>query len=360
MLFKTPRQGVKTAFQYLTRLPFTKGLCHKISELARGPSVAFFSLHRLLDDNANLNQHPHFLNKTALTTKEARKLLLHIEKTLPFVSLPEALEFLKGNQRLDRSVAVLLVEAPYKETIKNLIPLIDEQKIPVAISLSCHSLNTGEPPWMDEVVFRVISTSKDKLMVNFIDRSFLLTSMQERIWAANHLVENLNHCHPKMLATRLCHLREILYETALPPRSERIATIPELLKLASHPAISYIIGGFYQMPIFDLKGSEAFKEIISAKEELRSLFSEALVPVFIYPNGLVRNKGLELVNTMIEGGYEAALTETLGLARPGDNLFRLPLLPLSLTTKNAQFELQGISEAIDEFLLITLAKNKEL
>lgn len=360
MLLKTSRNGVKTAFEYLARLPFTKTLLHRLSELARGRSVAFFSLHRLLGDTVDLQDHPHFLNKTALTVKEARHFLTQIGKTLPFVSLVEALEYLKGNQVLERSVAVLLIEAPYRETLKNLVPLVDELNVPFAISLGSHSLNTGEPPWMDEVIFKVISTPKEELVANFIDRSFALTSTQERVWAANHLVENLSLCNQKMLQARLHHLRELLHETALPPRSERIASIPELLKLAAHPHISFVVAGFYQMPIFELNSAEAHREIMGAKEELSSLFGEALVPVFIYPVGLIKSKSLELITMMIEGGYIAAITRTIGLARPGDNMFCLPCLPLGLAAKNAQFELQGLSEAIDEFLLITLAKDKEL
>ncbi|HXW60629.1 MAG TPA: hypothetical protein VEK06_03730, partial [Myxococcota bacterium] len=188
MLFKTSRDSVKTAFQYFSRIPWSKAVLHRLSELARGPAVAFFSLHRLLDDNEELFKHPHFLNKTALTTKNARRILSEIKKTLPFVPLVEAQSLLRGDTPLKRSVAVLLVEVPYKETIRNLLPLANELNIPFSLALCSHSLATGEPPWMDEVSFRIISTTKEELVVNFIDRSFALTSSAERIWAANHIV----------------------------------------------------------------------------------------------------------------------------------------------------------------------------
>lgn len=360
MLFKTSRGGVKTAFEYVSKIPFTKKLLHRINEMTRGPMVVFFSLHRVLDEHDAEATHPHILNKSALTTKDARKFLSHIKKTLPFIPLIEALPYLKGDAPLKQSVAVLLVEAPYKESFRNLMPLASDLNIPFSVALSSHSLATGEPPWMDEVSFRIMSTNKEELVVNFIDRSFALSGSAERIWAANHIVENLSHCHQRLLLSRLYHLRDLLHETALPPKSERIASIPELQKLSKHPLLSFVVSGQLQMPLFELEIDEAKKESLGAKEELAALFGDALLPVFFYPFGLGKIKNLSLTKTMIEGGYEAAITRVIGIARPGDNMFRLPSLPLDLGSNSfAQFELQGLSDAIDEFLLVTLAKDKE-
>ena len=81
MLLKTSQSGVKNAFEYLAKLPFTKALLHKVSEAARGKCIAFFSLHRVLENNQELKTHPHFLNRSALTTKQVRAFLTQIKKT---------------------------------------------------------------------------------------------------------------------------------------------------------------------------------------------------------------------------------------------------------------------------------------
>lgn len=360
MLLNTSRGGVKTAFEYLARLPFTKPLLHRLNEAARGKCVAFFSLHRILDEGPDLASHPHYLAKTALTAGQARRVLKHIKKTLPFVSLPSSLAILKGEEPMKRSVAVLIIEAPYAQTIKNVVPLALELDIPVAIALTTHSLLTGEPLWMDEVTYRIISTPKQQLVLNFIDRSFNLTTAAERIFAAHHLVDILSHCSIPTLHSRLDHVREILHETALAPTSERICTQAQLMKLEL-PGLSFIVAGREHIPFYEMDVKEAEKEIVYAKQELSQMVGNTLAPVFLYPLGIDKRRKTEFIKLMMDAGYTAAISRAIGICRPGDNMFRLSRLPLGPSAKSfEQFELQGLSDAIDEFLLVTLGQDKGL
>lgn len=359
MLLDTSRGGVKKAFEYLVRLPFTKPLLHRLSEAARGKCVAYFSLHRILEDGPDLASHPHRLSKTALTVCEARRILEKIKKTLTFISLTESLDFLLGHKTLERSVAVLLIDAPYAQTLKLLVPLAHELKIPFTVGLSTHSLLTGEPTWVDEISYRVMSTPKKELVVNFIDRSFALSNTNDRLFAAQHIIDNLSDCTPPMLQSRLQHVREILHETALLPASERIATTSQLAKLG--PNIAWAVAGCEHLPCFvhDLEGSA--REIITAKLELSAMMGETLAPVYLYPPGFDKRHQGELFKMMMGAGYTAAISRSIGVCRPGDNMFRLQRLPLGLGAKSfEQFEVQGLADAIDQFLLITLAQDEGL
>ena len=188
MLFQTSKESIKTALEYFIKLPFSKTILHKASEIARGKCVVFFTLHRVLEDDASMLRHPHFLNKTALSLKETRKLLTHFNHKLPFVSLMDALEFLKGHQSINRSVAVLLIEVAYASTMRLIKPLLEELRIPATIVLTTKSIYDGQMPWMDEVVYRLGSTAKETLSVSFIDRSFSLANDHERMAAAKHLM----------------------------------------------------------------------------------------------------------------------------------------------------------------------------
>lgn len=360
MLLDTSRGGVKKAFEYLVRLPFTKPILHRLSEAARGKCVAFFSLHRILEDNPDLATHPHRIAKSALTISEAGRILEKIKKTLCFISLTESLDFLLGHKTLDRSVAVLLIEAPYAQTLKLLVPMAHELKIPVTVGLSMHSLLTGEPIWIDEISYRLINTPQKELVVNFIDRSFALTSTTERLFAAQHIIDNLSDCTASMLQSRLLHIREILHETAVLPASERIATASQLAKLSAHN-ISWAVAGNEHLPCFahDLEGAR--REIITAKLELSAMMGEALAPVYLYPPGFDKRHQGELLKMMMGAGYRAAISRSIGVCRPGDNMFRLQRLPLGLGAKSfEQFEVQGLSDAIDQFLLVTLAQDEGL
>jgi hypothetical protein len=361
MLLDTSREGVKKAFEYLVRLPFTKPLLHRINEAARGKCIAYFSLHRILENTPDLCSHPHRIAKTALTLDEARKILEQIKKTLYFVSLKESLDYLLGHISLERSVAVLFIEAPYVQTLKNLVPLARELEIPLTVAVSTNSLLTGEPLWMDEISYRVINTPKEELAINFIDRSFTLTNSQERFAAAQHIINNLSNCSAPTLRSRLNHLRETLHETAILPTSERIATTAQLLKF-SHDDVTYIIAGNEHLPFLALLDEErADRELSVAKLELQAMLGDVLLPVYFYPLGVDKRHQPDITKLLINSSFTAAISRNVGVCRPGDNMFRLVRLPLGLDGKSfEQFELQGLADAIDEFLLVTLAHNEGL
>jgi hypothetical protein len=360
MLLNTSRGGVKKAFEYLMRLPLAKPILHRLNEAARGKFIAFFSLHRILDDSKDLANHPHRITKTALTCDEARKILSHIQKTLTFVSINNALEFLRGQGNFERSVAVLIIESPYAQTLKHMIPLAHELKIPLTLSICTNALLTGEPLWMDEVSFRVIGTPLEELVVNFIDRSFSLKSPQERVVASAHIIDNLSNCGVLTLRNRLKDLRALLQETALLPASERIATASQIIKLSAYN-IRCIIAGNEHVPGFMQDSYETKREIMSAKSELEALLDNILDPVYIYPIGIQKNHEPDLIKILLSSGYKSAISRHIGVCRPGDNMFKLMRLPLALGAKSfEQFEVQGLADAIDEFLLITLAQDEGL
>lgn len=361
MLFKTTESSIKKALEYVVKLPFTKEILHKVSVKARGNCVALFSLHRVLADTSANMQHPHFLNKTAILPKQAHKLLSHINNRLPFISLAESLEYLKGNQPMNRSHGVLLIEVPYAQTMRELLPILEELRIPATIVLDSESIESGQMPWMDEIVFRLGSTKKQELAVTFIDRSFSLATSSDRMKAAHHFIEHLSLSSPSNLKNRLSQLREALSEVAIHPVGERICTVPQLEKVALNPLFSFACAGRLRLPFFDISTEEAYEELHAAKIALSSMFSRSLLPVFFYAMSESKRRNKDLLKTLLDAGFIAAISNNFGVDRPGDNMFRLRRLPLAVGVKSfEQFELQGLSTAIDEFLLVTLAQEREL
>ncbi len=357
MLLKTSQDSLKTAFEYIVKFPFSKRIIHKLSETARGKCIAYFSLHRVLKDSQK--DHPHYLNKTAATLREARILLTNLNKFLPFISLSSSLDFLTGVKPLEKSHAVLLIEVPYLETINLLKPLLKELNIPATLVLDTQSLHTGQMPWTDEIIFRLGNTHKPEMCVSFIDRTFPMLSKADRLNAAHHLIENLAHSSPQILLTRMAQLREQVDEVALPPKAERIGNLEQLEELKENHLFSFAFSGHMRMPFYEMNKDEAYQEIIGAQNELSSLFGESFCPVFV-SQGLPKRKDKEILRLMMDG-LRAAINKNPGVCRPGDNMFQLRSLPLAMNTKSfEQFELQGLSDAIDEFLLITLAQEKEL
>lgn len=361
MLFTTSQDSIKRAFEYVAKLPFSKKLLHKISEKARGHCIAFFSLHRVIEESALTIRHPHYQNRTAITLKQAHKMLTNLNQRLPFISMTEALEYLKGNHRLNRSHAVLLVEVPYLQTTQRLNPLLEELRIPATYVLDTESIKDGQMPWTDEIAYRIGSTEKREISVTFIDRAFSLETPSARQEAATHLTDNLSHATPQTLMMRMAELREALSEVAIPPVEERICTLQQLEKIALNPLFSFVSAGRFRLPFSEISTEEAELEIAHSKHELVGMFSRAFIPVFFYPTGSDKKHGKEMVKLLIANGYQGAISRNFGVCRPGDNMFRLLRLPFAWGVKSfEQYELQGLSDAIDEFLLVTFGKEREL
>jgi hypothetical protein len=359
MLIKTSKESIKNTLEYLVKIPFAKNLLHKITESARGKCIVYFSLHRVLEDSPTHVAHPHFLNRTAITLKEAQRQLSYINHRLPFISIADSLEYLLGKRPMNRSFAVLLIEVPYVQTIRKLSGLLEELKIPAAVAINTESIEDGRMPWMDEIVFRLGHTNKQTLSVNFIDRSFTLNSMAERLSAAEHLIHYLSQSTPDVLKTRVEHLCQSLAEVAIPPVSERICTIPQLEKLSLNPLFSFICAGKSRLPLLNISLDDAKKEIIDAQYELKNWLNRSVMPIYFCQFAFDKRRYKDLVGLMMDHNYVAAISPQKGLCRPGDNMFRLRRLSLAAGLKSfEQFELQGLSDAIDEMLLVTLAKNK--
>lgn len=355
MLSNISREGIKTAFEYLSKLPLSKSLLHRLSEAARGKYIAFFSLHRILDE-IDVG-HPHFMNRTAITYKQAQRLLTHINHRLPFVSLVDSLEYLKGQRPMAHSLAVLLIEVPYVKTMKLIRPLLEEYRIPATVILNTDSVVDGHMPWTDEITYRIGSTTKKELSLTFLDRSFLLNTAADRMAAASHVIEHLRQRNPDIIKTRMKQIQEALPEVAVYPVSERICTMHQLEKIALNPLFSFASAGKYRLPFFDISLEDAQSEIVDAMMELRAALGRSLAPVFYCSLGIDKRKERDVINLMMSHGLEANIGRTVGVCRPGDNLFRLHRLPFIESSKGfEQYELQGLSDAIDEFLMVTMAK----
>lgn len=359
MLIKTSKESIKTALEHLVKLPFAKDVIHRLTESARGKYIVFFSIHRVLDDSKKSLAHPHFINRTALTLNQAVKQITHINRRVPFISMIDAVEFLLGKKILLHSHAVLVIEVPYVDTVKLLLPRLEDLKIPVVFAINTQSIEDGQSPWMDDIVYRLGLTDKKSLSVNFIDRAFTLNSMAEKMRAAEHLIHYLSQSTPELLRQRLAQMSATLSEIAMNPASESICSVSQLEKLSLNPLVSFICAGKFRLPLVNISLEEAADEIVSARNILNTWLSSNALPIFFHQFAFDKRRYKDLAALMMENGFLAAITQQKGLARPGDNMFRLRKLSLAQGLKSfEQYELQGLSDAIDEFLLVTWAKNK--
>lgn len=357
MIHNTSKIGIKNGFEILARLPFCKKLIHKASEAISGNSVVFFSIHRVLKDNIKSLTHPHLLNKTAITKTQAQKFLTQIHRSMPFISLLEAEEFLLDKKKLNRSSACLIIEAPYLQTIELITPFLIEHKIPVTIALSQGIIKKQETPWADQIINLLYNTEKKSICVDFMDRSFNLSSPRERLFAANYFVDNLNNTNKELFINRLALLKKKLKPDNL-SESETIAPLSLLKTLSLNPLFSFACTET-SYPLPEKLSKKNLEDIIKTKQIINQTFECSVQPAFLYPNNRFKLP-ISLIDSLRDN-YKLFLINQKGICRTGDNMFKLKRLPLAQGIKNFErFELQDLSTAIDEFLLVTLANEKTL
>ena len=162
-------------------------------------------------------------------------------------------------------------------------------------------------------------------------------------------------------ARRVHIRRDMRVVIAVDQQDEKLCDVAQLQTLMSNPLFSFISAGRHRLPLLELSIDDAKDEIIDAKNELNLLFKCSFQPVFYQSSSCEKIRHDRLAAWMMEHGYQASISKQYGVCRPGDNMFRLRRLPLAQGVKSfEQFELQGLSDAIDEFLLVTLAQEREL
>lgn len=215
-------------------------------------------------------------------------------------------------------------------------------------------------PWTDEIVFGVFSSPKQEVNFSFIDRTFSLTSDAQKIECCEHLLENVSRCSGTLIKERLEAITRGLDVAGPLPACERLLKTAELQTLANNPSVSFGYSSAHRFPLHDATSPSTQEEIIEGISKLMSTFHRKMVPAFFFPSRYDVSKNIAFSELLMNMNMEAAFITAKGICRPGDNMFELPLLPLAHDTKSFErFELQGLSHAIDEFLLVTMAKEKE-
>lgn len=341
--------GLKNTCEQLARLPLAKHVFRNLGDWLCGPFVTFFSLNRVVKDSLVLSQGL-LTNRYAIDVASLREKLCYINRFQRFVSLAEALARLKGEVPLEKSVSVLVLESPYQKTIETLKPLLCELELPVVTLLSVNSLQTGQMPWYDELAYWLQTTRKTSIQATFLDRGTELSTPNQKIASYFYLLAHLNHCQPSALRKRLTQLQECL-EVFSRPDGENAVASPEFLhSLSLNSLFSFASAGFYCWPLFDISEGEASHEIMGVKNEISSLINARLEPVFFPAAGYLQTSAHHWPDLIFNAGFEACISETSGLARPGDNLFHLPMMPIH-SPAGEGFEILGVKTAIDELAL---------
>jgi len=348
------KSKVRQAAHQIIKYTFTQKVLHNISERLRGPSIVFLRCRRVLPRNVLGENHREAKNPGALFPEQLESLLQEMGAKLPFMYLGEALALLRSGKTLDHSVAVLTFDEAYESSIAAALPVLEKMNIPATFFVcSGHLQPDNALIWDEEVHALVEAIGPSPLSLPWMDRQLQTHPASIAYQTGLDLLKHLLPLSQEKRKQRIDSLRQQAKNT--PPNNplDHHITTDSLKTHAAHPLLTFGAHGHSHAPMLSLPAAQLLEELHMCRTTLREICKESYLDVLSFPFGHQNQLAPELIQRAMEAGFEAAFHADEGVVRPGDHLFALPRLLLSKKTRILEaYELQGLSTALDETLLV--------
>lgn len=352
---------LKGALRQVARLPLTRKAMHRLSVAARGPAVVFLRCRRLVPDSAVGRSHPDAIQKYAMTPRQFERALRDCQKTLRFIHMAEALSQLSLGRRIDRGAAVLTFDESFAATAELGLPILRRLGIPCTFFVSTAHLDGKESLWDQSIHALLEALAPEPLTVAFVDRVLRTDTPSARIASVRRLIQHLASLDEERLARRLEELFSRAPAPVAMPTLDRMLTSGELTRIARDSLVSIGAHGHHHHALASVSEEVRAEELAKPREILRELCGSSYLDVLSYPFGRPPYVNEQVVTHARRIGYRAAFGAETGVARPGDNLMRLPRLAMGPGIRSMDaYELQGMSNAVDELLWVATGSEERL
>ena len=316
--------------------------------------MVFWRWRRLLPDTAAGRAHIDTATGAAMTELQLETELKKIQETLEFIHPGEALAELASGTRLPESSAVLTFDESFATTAELAMPVLHRLQIPALFFVSTESIaNAGKigSLWDQDIHALVEDLAPEPIKVPWVDRVLKTETPAQRANAIRRLLLSLVSLDEERIEERIRALYDRLGRQPRTKVLDRMLTGAELEALCQDPLVSVGAHGHLHHAFTSLSDVALQAELRRPRELLREICGPSFVDAVSYPFGRPPYVDERVVTAAQEAGYRAGFTALKGVARPSDHLFWLPRLALGTDGQDA-YELQGISDAIDELILV--------
>ena len=348
------RQKTQRSLGRVLRYTFTRKLLHGVSEKLRGPSIVFLRCRRVLPQNSFGEHHREALNPGALFPDQLEALLAQVCQQLPFLYLGEAMAMLRSGKVLDRSYAVLTFDEGYRSSIEAALPVLEKLNVPATFFLCSEHLQADASIMWDEEVHALVGAiSPQTLSLPWMDRKLPTYPAQAAYATGLDLLKHLINLSQEKRLQRLQSLRELAAKNPSFSMLDSHIDFATLQELTQHPLLTFGAHGHSHHPLLSLDGKQLVEELHQCRSVLQEVCGKSYVDVLSFPFGHQAQVAPILLQRAMEIGFQGAMHADEGVARPGDHLYALPRLLLSKNSRIVEaYELQGLSAALDETLLV--------
>ncbi|MBL93212.1 MAG: hypothetical protein CMH56_15540 [Myxococcales bacterium] len=348
------KQKTQNSLKKVLKYTLTRKLLHNVSEKLRGPSIVILRCRRVLPQNAFGEHHREAHNPGALFPNQLERLLQEVCKHMPILYLGEAMAMLRAGKVLDRSYAVLTFDEGYRSSLDAALPILEKLNVPATFFLCSAHLEQDQTLMWDEEVHGLLATiSPAHLSLPWMDRQLATYPAEEAYQTGLDLLKHLINLSDEKREQRMATLRELAPEGPRPSMIDQHVDLQSLRELADHPLLTFGAHGHTHAPLLSLAPDRLINELHQCRQILRDACGKSYVDVLSFPFGHQKQLAPELLQRAMEVGFLGAMHADEGVARPGDHIYALPRLLLSKKSPILEaYELQGLSSALDETLLV--------
>ncbi len=149
------------------RVGFYTGLTRLIESLPSRPALLILNYHRIGDAQAT----PYDSDTFSCTTAEFDWQVGSLKRRFPIVNLEEALDIIHGRAKPLRASVLLTFDDGYRDNFDDAFGVLRAHGASATFFLTTSFVGTNVLPWWDVVAFIVKKTARDRISLDYPERS---------------------------------------------------------------------------------------------------------------------------------------------------------------------------------------------
>lgn len=266
---------------------------------------------------------------TALRVSDFRAQILELRKTYDIVSLDTALR-----SDADKPRAVLTFDDGDRGLYEHLLPVLEEDPIPVTLYIATGQIEEAKPYWFDRVMNACRGPGQLEIDLGHVGQWVLEGEGEARWLVQSDLHDTLKSVDPRMredLTDRIAALAPALPGSTLGPMS-----VEQLQGLAALPHVTIGAHSHCHNLLDQIPLDQARASLVRNRALLEDWTGRA-IDHFAYPNG---NHNAALRTLMPELGFASACALDNALAFPGADPYALSRLAIGRYDDMARLKLK--------------------
>lgn len=334
---KLASKNKKLGMKLLSKaLNFTKGFPFAAKYSGMGHILMF---HRVVP---NIAERRIWSNSfLEVTTDYLEKVILYYQKhNYEFVSLDEALLYLKGEKKTSQKFVHFTFDDGYKDNLEFALPILKKHNVPATIYITADFPNKKAILWWYGVEEYVLEN--DSITFNFEGKHFELESktLQEKNTAFGVIHHCIQNTDIKSLSERIDEMLEQFGLDKMKYVNNLALSWNDLRTLSEEPIITLGAHTRTHPNLGQLNPDKTYQEIVPPRIEMEEELNTKILH-FAYPFGGKDQISHHAIDILKEANFESAVTTVSAnvISEFENHLFELPRIAIGMSMDESTLDL---------------------